>query len=90
MGIDLTFAPAATCCGRSLLLWPSPTTSNPSMTFPVDPETDAAAGYDYPPDDQSFIAEQKDDGTREMAYPVDKDCYPDGAYYYVEAADDHE
>ena len=29
------------------------------LFLPVDPETDAAAGYDYPPDDQPFVAEQR-------------------------------
>ena len=33
---------------------------------------------------------QLDDGAQEMDYPADDDCYPDGAYYYVEAADDQE
>ena len=31
-----------------------------------------------------------DDGAQEMKVPADDDCYPDGAYYYVEAADDQE
>ncbi|XP_044947776.1 uncharacterized protein LOC123397199 [Hordeum vulgare subsp. vulgare] len=56
----------------------------------ADPETNAAAGYDYPPDDQPFVAEQQDDGAQKMAYPADDDCYPDGAYYYVKDADDLE
>ncbi|KAE8821210.1 hypothetical protein D1007_00838 [Hordeum vulgare] len=25
------------------------------------------------------------DGAQEMSYPSDDDCYPDGAYFYVEA-----
>lgn len=28
------------------------------------------------------------DGAQEMAYLADNDYYPDGAYYYVETADD--
>ena len=31
-----------------------------------------------------------DDGAQEMEVPATDDCYPDGAYYYVEAADDQE
>ena len=31
-----------------------------------------------------------DDGAQEMESPADDDCYPDDAYYYVEAADDQE
>ena len=31
-----------------------------------------------------------DDGAQEMEVPAADDCYPDGAYYYVEAADDQE
>ncbi len=31
-----------------------------------------------------------DDEAQEMEVPATDDCYPDGAYYYVEAADDQE
>ena len=31
-----------------------------------------------------------DDGAEEMEVPAADDCYPDGAYYYVEAVDDQE
>ena len=31
-----------------------------------------------------------DDGAHEMEYPADDDCYPDAAYYYMEAAQDQE
>ena len=31
-----------------------------------------------------------DDEAQEMEVPAADDCYPDGAYYYVEAADDQE
>ena len=31
-----------------------------------------------------------DDEAQEMEVPAADDCYPDGAYYYVEAAEDQE
>ncbi|XP_037481356.1 uncharacterized protein LOC119359140 isoform X1 [Triticum dicoccoides] len=55
-------------------------------------ETDAAATqYDYGVDDPSLLPEQPDGGAQDPDATFDDNCYyTEGAYYYMEAADDQE
>ncbi|XP_073366162.1 uncharacterized protein [Aegilops tauschii subsp. strangulata] len=63
-----------------------------SWSTSLDPETDAAPVIDYVTDDtSSFSAELSDGGAQDPDVTFDDNCYyTEGAYYYVEAADDQE
>ena len=78
---------------------PAPDLPHRSSSAPPDassaspyPETDAAPVIDYVTNDtSSFSAELSDGGAQDPDVTFDDNCYyTEGAYYYVEAADDQE
>ncbi|KAE8771702.1 hypothetical protein D1007_56424 [Hordeum vulgare] len=89
-GSTSSSSPTAAVASSDLPHRSSSAPSDASSAFPY-PETDDDPVIDYfPVEDPYLSAEQQDDGAQEMEVPAADDCYPDGAYYYVEAADDQE